>query len=274
MDLARLGARVSVAGKLGNDFFANFVRQELEAKGVDVTGIRQSATAPTASTVILPVVGEDRRYIHSVGANAELRVEDIDLEQVAGARVLYVGGYLLFPGFEPAALAQLFQFARKHGVQTILDVAGPQAEHALPALAPVLPFTDVFLPNQDEAAIITGEGDTWRQSEILLKRGAGAVVITRGAEGVVVRTPQAAFSAAALPIDFVDGSGAGDAFDAGYIIGLLEGWDLERTVAFAAAVGASACRRLGTTPGVFTRAEAVDFLARHPLRARRQILEI
>lgn len=273
MDLARLGVRVGVAGKLGNDFFAGFVRQELESKGVDVTGIRRSATAPTASTVILPVIGEDRRYIHAVGANAELRVEDIALDQVAGARVLYVGGYLLFPGFEPAALAQLFQFARAHGVQTILDVAGPRAEQCLPALAPVLPFTDVFLPNQDEAAIISGEPDAWRQSEILLQLGAGTVVITRGAEGVVVRTPQAAFSAAALPIKFVDGSGAGDAFDAGYIVGLLEGWDLERTVRFASAVGASACRRLGTTKGVFTRAEALDFLTRQPLNTHRHSLE-
>jgi sugar/nucleoside kinase (ribokinase family) len=268
MDLVRLGVRVAVAGKLGNDFFADFVRQELEAKGVDTTGIRRSATAPTASTVILPVAGQDRRYIHSVGANAELRVADVDLEQVAGARVLYVGGYLLFPGFEPAALAGLFQFARERGIQTVLDVAGPRAEQGLRPLAPVLPFTDVFLPNQDEAGIITGESDAWRQSEILLEHGARTVVITRGGEGVVVRTRQAAFSAAAPTIEFVDGSGAGDAFDAGTIVGLLEGWDLERTVAFASAVGASACRRLGTTAGVFTRAEAVDYVARHALNAR------
>jgi sugar/nucleoside kinase (ribokinase family)/D-lyxose ketol-isomerase len=265
MDLARLDVRVAVSGKVGNDFFAAFVRRELESKGVDVTGIRQSAAAPTSSTVILPVVGQDRRYIHTLGANAELRVEDVSLEQVAGARVLYVGGYLLFPGFEPQALAELFRFARARGVQTVLDVAGPRPGQALPALAPVLPFTDVFLPNQDEAAIITGEGDAGRQAGMLLDLGASTVVITRGAEGVLVRAPHAAFEAAALPIDFVDGSGAGDAFDAGYIVGLLEGWDVVRTVAFASAVGASACRRLGTTPGVFTRAEALDYLSRHPL---------
>jgi len=273
MDLARLGTRVAVAGKVGNDFFAGFVRQELEAKGVDVTGIRQSATAPTASTVILPVAGQDRRYIHAVGANAELRVDDIDLDQVARARVLYVGGYLLFPGFEPAGLAQLFRFARDCGIQTVLDVAGPKAEQGLELLAPVLPFTDVFLPNQDEAAILTGERDTWRQAEIFLEQGAQTAVITRGAEGVLVRAQTAAFSAEALPIEFVDGSGAGDAFDAGYIVGLLEGWDLERTVAFASAVGASACTRLGTTPGVFTRAQALDYLARHPLNRHPQTKE-
>lgn len=270
MDLVRLGARVAVAGKVGNDFFAEFVRQELQAKGVDVSGLRQSASAPTARTVILPVAGDDRRYIHAVGANAELRVEDIDLDQVAQARVLYVGGYLLFPGFAPAALAELFRLARERGLLTVLDVAGPQAGVGLAPLAPVLPHTDVFLPNQDEAAVITGETDALRQAAVFVEAGAQTVVITRGAEGVVVGTRAAAYAAPALPVEFVDGSGAGDAFAAGYMVGLLEGWDLERTVALASAVGASACTRLGTTPGVFSRAEALDFLAQHPLKLQRQ----
>jgi sugar/nucleoside kinase (ribokinase family) len=265
MDLARLGVRTAVCGKVGNDFFAEFVRQELRAKGVDVAGIRQSDTAPTARTVILPVAGDDRRYIHAVGANAELRASDVDLAQVARARVLYVGGYLLFPGFEPEALAALFAFARERGILTMLDVAGPPAADGLGPLAAVLPLTDVFLPNQDEAAVITGEADAQRQAARLVGCGARTVVVTCGGEGVVVGTAQGAFAWPALPIDFVDGSGAGDAFDAGYIVGLLEGWDLARTVAFASAVGASACTRLGTTAGVFTRAEALDFLAQHPL---------
>lgn len=270
MDLARLGARVAVAGKVGNDFFAEFVRQELQAKGVDVAGLRQSSGAPTARTVILPVAGDDRRYIHAVGANAELRVEDIDLDQVARARVLYVGGYLLFPGFTPTALAELFRLARERGLVTVLDVAGPQAAAGLAPLAPVLPYTDVFLPNQDEAAVITGETEALRQAAVFVEAGAQTVVITRGADGVAVGTRAATYTAPALPVAFVDGSGAGDAFAAGYMIGLLEGWDLERTVALASAAGASACTRLGTTPGVFTRAEALDYLAQHPLKLQRQ----
>ena len=266
MDLAKLGVRTAVCGKVGNDFFAGFVRDELQSKGLDVAGIRASATAPTARTVILPVTGDDRRYIHAVGANAELRVEDINLDQLAQARVLFVGGYLLFPGMQPAALAQVFQFARERGIQTVLDVAGPKAEQGLEPLAPVLPFTDVFLPNQDEAAAMTGEADPWRQAEIFAGLGARTTVITLGAEGVVVRTPSQSLAAPALPLEFVDGSGAGDAFAAGYIVGLLEGWDLERTLAFATAIGGSACTRLGTTAGVFTRPEAFEYLSRHPLK--------
>jgi sugar/nucleoside kinase (ribokinase family) len=62
-------------------------------------------------------------------------------------------------------------------------------------------------------------------------------------------------------VDAIDESGAGDAFAAGFIVGLLEGWKLERSVRFASAIGASACTRLGCTDGVFTRAEAEAFLA-------------
>jgi sugar/nucleoside kinase (ribokinase family) len=266
MDLAKLGVRTAVAAKVGNDFFAAYVRQELESKGVDVSGVRSTADAPTSRTVILPVTGDDRRYIHAVGANAQLRVDDIDLDQLAQARILHVGGYLLFPGFEPQALAELFQFARQRGITTLLDVAGPSAAAGLTPLAPVLPYTDVFLPNDDEAAVITGERDPARQAEIFAAHGAATTVITRGGEGVLVRTPTGTFTGPALPMEFVDGSGAGDAFDAGYIVGLLEGWDLERTVAFASAIGGSACTRLGTTAGVLTRAGAQAYLAQHPFQ--------
>jgi sugar/nucleoside kinase (ribokinase family) len=270
MDLARLGARVAVAGKVGNDFFADFVRQELAAKGLDVSGLRQSATAPTARTVILPVTGDDRRYIHAAGANAELGAGDFDLDQVSRARVLFVGGYFLFPGFPPAALAALFRHARQHGLRTVLDVAGPGTQGGLAALLPVLPVTDVFLPNEDEAAALTGERDPLRQAALFVAHGAGLAVITRGGEGLVACTPQAAYRAPALPIAFVDGSGAGDAFAAGLILGLLEDWLLERALAFASAVGASACTRLGTTGGVFTRPQALDFLAQHPFQLQSQ----
>ena len=269
LDLARLGVRAAVAGKVGNDFFASFVRDQLAAAGLDLSGLRQSTTAATARTVILPVRGEDRRYIHAVGANADLRVDDIDLNQVARARVLYVGGYLLFPGLEPAALRDLFRFARERGILTMLDVAGPRPGQGLAPLEPVLPFTDVFLPNQDEAAVITGEAEAARQAALFVASGAGTAVVTRGGEGVVVANQAGIFAAPALPIDFVDGSGAGDAFGAGYTVGLLEGWDLERTVAFASAIGASACTALGTTPGVFTRAQALEFLAGEPFALQR-----
>ena len=268
IDLAKLGARVGVVGKTGNDIFADFIARDLQSHTIDVTGIRSSSTAPTSRTVILPVIGDDRRYIHAVGANAELKVSDIDLAQVARCKVLAVGGYLLFPGFKQEELVELFKFARARGIQTLLDVAGVNPEQGLEPLRQVLPFTDVFLPNNDEAFLMTGESDPLKQAGILAACGAKTVVITLGGNGLVATSHGQTYRAPAYPVDFVDGSGSGDAFDAGFIVGMLEGWDLPRSLAFASAIGASACTRLGTTVGVFTRAEADAFLSNNHIEVK------
>jgi sugar/nucleoside kinase (ribokinase family) len=271
IDLAKLGARVSVVGKVGNDAFADFIRQDLKSKGVDVGGLRVSSDMPTSRTVILTVIGDDRRYIHTVGANSDLRVPDINLDLVKQAKVLYVGGYLLFPGVDQASLADLLRYAKQNGVKTVLDVAGVNSDHNLDHLKEVLPFTDAFLPNYDEAKILTQNDDPLRQAEIFVSLGVGTAVITMGALGVVACQAgedgvHKYLHAGVYPIHLIDPSGGGDAFDAGYIIGLLEDWDMERSITFASAIGGSACTKLGTTAGVFTRVEAEKFIAANNLK--------
>ncbi len=82
---------------------------------------------------------------------------------------------------------------------------------------------------------------------------------------MVAANQHAVVRASAFAVPVVDPSGAGDAFDAGYIYGTLQGWSLARTLTFASAIGASACTKLGTTPGVFTLGEAQAFLEQHHL---------
>ena len=265
VDLVKLGVKTAVIGKVGNDIFAEFALQYLKDRDLDVSGIRVSSTASTSKTVILPVIGQDRRYIHTIGANADFSIDDVDLEQVARARVLYVGGYLLLPGLEQSALTRLFRFARQQGTNTVLDVAGVRPEEGLEPLRQVLPYTDVFLPNDDEARLITGEGDPARQAEVFIDCGVGTAVVTLGGAGAVACTREQGLRVSAYPVDVVDPSGGGDAFDAGWIVGLLDGWDLRRTVEFASAIGASACTRSGCTAGVFTRDEAMAFLAQNQI---------
>jgi sugar/nucleoside kinase (ribokinase family) len=93
--------------------------------------------------------------------------------------------------------------------------------------------------------------------------GAKRVVITRGEQGLVSVSAENRVKLGAYPVDFVDGSGGGDAFNAGYIVGLLEGRSELECLRLASAVGASCVRAIGTTAGVFTRAEANEFMNRH-----------
>lgn len=263
--LSKLGVSAAVSGKVGGDAFGDFIAQDLARKGVDTAGISRSATHGTSKTVILPVTGQDRRYIHTFGANADFTADDIDVAQIASATVFYVGGYLVLPGLQPERLRAMLERARAGGARTVLDVVVPAGDdaQAMADLARVLPFVDVVLPNDDEALRLTGEREPRRQAERLLEHGCGSVVITMGERGALLLSRDACVEAPPFAVDVVDASGAGDAFAAGYIVGLLERWPPARTLRFASAIGASACTALGCNAGVFTRAQAEAFVAEH-----------
>lgn len=265
MDLARLGARSTICGRVGRDVFGRFVSDTLAEAGVDVRGLSIDPSHATSQTLIVNVRGEDRRFIHSFGANRALAPEDLDRVLTPVPRVLYVGGYLILPGLEPEALAERFQRARRSGCLTILDVACPGPADYLSQLAPVLPHTDVFLPNADEGALILGETDIVRQARAFHELGARRVVVTNGHEGSVAWSNELRARLGTYPVDYVDGTGSGDAFDAGYIAGLLSGLDELDCLKLATAVGASCVRAVGTTTGVFTRPEADAFVAANEL---------
>src|SRR5437016_5058656 len=76
--LAKLGVTTVVTGKVGSDLFGEFIARDLSRKGVDTRGLQRSAAQGTSKTVVLTVTGEDRRFVHTFGANAEFRVEDIE----------------------------------------------------------------------------------------------------------------------------------------------------------------------------------------------------
>jgi sugar/nucleoside kinase (ribokinase family) len=269
IDLAKLGVSVGVAGCVGQDAFGRYMIDELAAGGVDVSNVRQLAEAETSGTLIINVRGEDRRFVHCVGANALVQVSDIPRDRMRASKVLYVGGYLLMPGLEGEPLAALFREARAAGVKTVLDIVLPGPGDHLPKLEPVLAETDVFLPNTDESRVLTGESDPVKQAERFAAAGAGTVVITCGNEGSVVVSGKTRLRAGIHQLEYKGGTGSGDAFDAGFIAGMLEGCDLADCIRWGSAVGASCVRSINATDSVFTRAEAQAFLTANPLTVER-----
>ncbi len=265
VDLARLGVRATICGKVGDDVFGQFVTAALASQGLDVRGLSVHPRLATSQTLIVNVQGQDRRFIHSFGANKALAITDLDAVLDAPPRLLYLGGYFLLPGLDPQALAERFAQLRQAGTLTMLDVVCPGPSAYLPLLEPVLPHTDIFLPNRDEAALILGETDPVRQARRFHELGARLAVITDGADGAVAWSDRLRVRLGAYPVTFIDGTGGGDAFDAGLIAGRLDGRSDLDCLKLASAVGASCVRAVGATPGVFTRPEADAFLAAHPL---------
>jgi len=166
-------------------------------------------------------------------------------------------------------LVPVFEAARQGGVQTVLDVVTPGKGEYLSKLEKLLPHVDVFLPNNHEAELMTGEADPVKQAEIFHRLGARTVVITMGGDGAVLVNERVRLRSGVYPVEYVDGSGGGDAFDAGFIYGFLHRMEVEDCLRVASALGASCVRAIGTTPGVFTRRECEAFLREHTLKIER-----
>lgn len=269
-DLTKLGVKVGVVGMVGKDVFGRHVRDSLEAAGVDCRLLCESGTSQTSQTLIVNVQGEDRRFIHTVGANADFDASQVTPAMVRDCRVLFLGGYLLAEKPAVTSIVPLFQAARDAGIPTLLDVVVPGPGDYWPRLRPVLALTDVFMPNEDEAQLMTGETDPWRQAETFREAGVRTAIITRGGAGCVIVSDEGHFVAEAHRVPFVDGTGSGDAFVSGYILGLLRGRDTLDCVRLGSAMGASCVRSTGATTGVFNAAELAEFVAAHPLTITRR----
>jgi sugar/nucleoside kinase (ribokinase family) len=268
VDLTRLGVRSSICARVGDDILGRFATESMVANGVDVRALKVDPHQATSQTLILNIRGEDRRFIHSLGANRDFVPSDLDAILEPAPNVLHIGYFLILPKLDAAGLAERFARARRSGTKILLDVATPGPGHYLEPLRAVLPHTDVFVPNTDEAALILGERDPVRQALKFHDMGARRVVVTQGERGVISVSDQHRLQVPAYPVNFVDGSGGGDAFNAGYILGLLEERSELECLKLASAVGASCVRAVGTTAGVFTREEADDFIAHHKLAVR------
>lgn len=265
IDLARLGVSVGAVGCVGTDAFGEFIIATLEEQGVDATAVKRQPGVGTSGTLIINVKGQDRRFVHSIGANATIRTSDISLDLVRQAKVLYLGGYLLMSSLTHEDVAELFRAARGSGVTTVLDVVLPGPGDHFSGMEKLLAETDVFLPNEDEAAALTGLTDPVEQAKCFREAGAATVVITCGDTGSVLMSENLRLRSGVYPIDYVGGTGSGDAFDAGYIAGLLNGDDPRRCLQWASALGASCVRGVGATESVFRRDEALQFMQQHEL---------
>ena len=264
-NLARLDVSTGIAACIGQDLFGTFIRQTLEATGVDTTGLVHAPDASSASAAVINVRGEDRRFIAHAGANRLLSPALIPEGLMESAAVLYIGGFLMLDGLEgPDMLKRLAQ-ARSAGTRIVLDVVQVADANAMARLTTILPYVDVFLPNNDEAAELTGCSQPWEQADAFRAAGAHTVVITSGQRGAHLVSDNTRLHIGVHSTTVVGSTGAGDAFDAGFIAALLDDQDLTTCLRWGSALGASCVRSSSATGSVFSREEALQFMANHPL---------
>lgn len=241
---ARLDAEVTLVARVGGDDFG----RELLA-GLSLAGVRcdhVAVTAGVSSGVALIVVGADGQNAICVvpGANGRLTVEDVEAAAPAIAEAKVCVVQLEIP--MPTVLAAL-DIARRSGVETIVDPAPAPADPPAALL-----HADVLTPNETEAATLLGTsgGAAAETARQLRRRGCGAVVLKRGADGAFVcdASGEAAFAPPAVEV--VDTTGAGDAFTAALAVARAGGATLAEAARFAVAAGSVACTRFGAQPSM------------------------
>jgi sugar/nucleoside kinase (ribokinase family) len=259
--LRRLGENVTVAGSIGDDSLGRLLLDQIQAQGLEVRGVRMEPAGRTASTFILRAEGEDRRFIHSLGVAATFTGEYVSPELIPDNGIMFIGGYLKLGAWDDKVLAKLMCQARQRNCKVVLNICIAQDSGVDPTRClPLLEHVDIFVPNEDEACILTGEVVPELQAKALLDAGAGAVVVTRGAQGLFADDGKRTVEMGIFVVPVVDPSGCGDCFTAGIIAGMSRGWDIVRVLEFASAVGAIGATALGCTDGVPPFAEVESFV--------------
>jgi sugar/nucleoside kinase (ribokinase family) len=264
--LSKQGVEADVAGCVGKDPAADLVRATFASHNIGAAGIASIADESTSKTVILLIEGQDRRYFHVSGANSRFNVDQLSEAWLSTLDLLYLGGLFGLPGIDFLALRSLLERCQARGIKTVVDVVTPDQSSGMDALAPLLPFIDMFVPNDDEARTLTGLTDPIDQIRNFLECGARSVIVTQGQRGSTASDGKGLWRCGTYHMDVIDPSGSGDAFTSGVIRCLLEAADIPTTLRYASALGASATRAAGTTESVFTADEAKGFIANHKLR--------
>jgi sugar/nucleoside kinase (ribokinase family) len=244
--LKQLGTRPVVVGKVGDDRLGRFLLHLLDEREIMRGGVLVDDAVPTSATVALVSSNGERTFLHVKGANATLRRDELDASLVFSGRALHVAGALVLDSLDGEPCASLLAEARRRGILTSIDTVWDPTgrwDRVVPALA----HADVFVPSLAEATAISGEADAAASAAWLQRAGARDVVVTLGDAGCYV----AGFGHVP-PVDVVsvDATGAGDAFAAGLIHGLLAGWTVERAARLANAAGALATTAVGASSGV------------------------
>ncbi|MDZ7373034.1 MAG: carbohydrate kinase family protein [candidate division KSB1 bacterium] len=258
--LARLGARVAMMGLVGEDGFGDFVLQEIRRANADWRSVRRTNAAGTSATVVLVSPEGERSFVHTLGANALLSLEHVDFDVIARSRLLHIGSVGLLPALDGEPMAQVLRRARELGVSTSLDTVWDPMGRWLRIVEPCLPYVDLFLPALHEARAITGLEDPEAIARFFLNRGPKVVAVKMGDQGCLVTDGQQWIREPAYAVNVVDTTGAGDAFVAGFLMGWLKAWPLQKVAQFANAVGAMCVTAIGATQGVRSLEETLAFM--------------
>lgn len=249
---ARLGAQVTLVARLGTDVFGGQALDGYEREGIDTQFVvRDPDHASGVALIFVDAQGENSIAVAS-GANAYLTPDDVERAKQAIREADVLLAQLEVP---VEAVRRAIELARDAGVRVILNPA--PAQEIDPGL---LAQVTIATPNEHEVEVVVGEPDTERAIARMLDVGTGTVLVTLGKKGVLWATRQGQQVIPAYPVEAIDTTAAGDAFNGGLACALGRGLSMAEAIRYANAAAAISVTRMGAQPSLPKDQEVETFL--------------
>jgi sugar/nucleoside kinase (ribokinase family) len=266
---SRLGLKTGFLGCVGDDEFGSFIMRDFEREGVDTSCVKRVTGRATGIAFYSIDEEGERHYVFYrfpdySDPETMLRTEDIREEYIARSKMLHFSESFLRRSQTRGMLFTALQVAKERGVSVSYDPNMREdlwgaREEFLKVQRKALGFADVFLATRKEAALIAGGKTAEESANKVLDLGPSTVVI-RGRRCYRVATQDQSFSIPLFRVKAVDTSGAGDAFDAGFLTSLIKRWSLDKAILLGGAVAALKVMKVGTRAGLPRIEEALQFI--------------
>ena len=244
---ARLGASVSMLGRVGKDNFGDFLLDNLKSNHLDAQLVQRDDASTGTATIIVDSNGQNS-IVLSAGANGKVSSADVKSASFLDCKLL-----LLQLEIPLETVLSAAKRAHENGLRVILN----------PAPAQVIPteliaLADFIIPNETELSLLTGISvndldPAEKAARKLLEQGAKNVIVTLGSNGALIVTRTKVTKVNTYPVDVMDTTAAGDAFIGGFATGLLQDKSLEESVRYGCACGALATTKFGAQPSLPTK---------------------
>jgi ribokinase len=244
---AKLGLKVGILGRVGDDDYGRLIIRRLDESGVDTRHVIVDPNIKTGLGVAL-CQDNDRAILTYLGSLNAVYPEDVSDDFLASACHLHHGSFFLHSNLRPA-MPNIFQRALRLGLTTSLDTNWDPDESWNSGLHDLLPLTDVFFPNEQEARLISQTDTVDESTKTFEKIGIHIIALKRGEHGAVVASGKQKFTCELPAVSGGDGIGAGDSFDAGFLAGWLRGFPLEECLRIACHCGREVASQVGGLRG-------------------------
>lgn len=253
--LAKLGVNTSIGGLVGRDSMGDVVLSDVASCGVDISTVQRDGTVPTSAVIVLVGKDGERSFLYREGANEKLTAEMVSDDILHKVDFVHMGGAMKLYNFDLAGfLTRAKALNRTVSLDTDWDVSGKWS------LKDCLSKVDYLLTNEEEGKRITGKTTAVEIGQALLAGGPKAVIVKRGPLGSVAITADKVEEFPGFKVDAIDTTCAGDSFAAGFLYGLMNGWDIPKAVRFGNATGALCTTQISHL-GIPSLVAVEDFLA-------------